>query len=1227
MDKLFLSIYRQLKVRTWLAALVFVILLSGVGWLASQITFEEDITKLIPADEDAKELQGVLKSVNFTDKIIVNIQSRSGDANDLTAYASAFVDSLQPLLELYIEDLQGQVEDEDMLQTLNFVYDHLPVFLDEDDYKVLSDKVRSDSIEAATQANYKTLISPSGIIAKETILKDPLGISFIGLKKLQQLAMGDDFVLKDGFLLNQSEENLLLFITPKFKTNETDKNAPFAEALYRIQEQLNDQFEGKATAEYFGGALVAVANASQIKKDIQFTVGIALAVLMIIFVFFYRSILVPIVLFAPTLFGGLLSVATLFLIRGEISAISLGIGSVLLGVTLDYSLHILTHLRNNSDTKELYLDVTKPILMSSLTTAMAFLCLLFVNSQALQDLGIFAAVSVLGASVFALLFIPLVYRGGKKAQKQNTVFDTVAKYPMHKNKWVIAGLSVLLLVSAFTYNKVVFNNDISKLNYEPEFLQDAKNRLDALTHIASKSVYVATYGNDIESVLQQNDTIFTTLRGLASRGEIIDFSSAGALVQSKAKQQEKIERWRQFWDANKRDNVQAAFISSGNALGFKPNTFSRFYEHLNTSFETLELSDYKAFSSVSIDDYVSVKTDLITATSLVKLDDQKATILDSIFEEAENIVLVDRQKMNETLLGNLKNDFNRLIGYSLLVVLILLLIFYRSLSLTLVTSIPIALSWLLTIGMMGLLHIEFNIFNIIISTFIFGLGVDYSIFITNGLLKEYRTGERTLATHKTSILLSVITTLLGIGVLIFAKHPALYTISVVCMIGIFSAMLISFNLQPLLFRLFIGSPTKRPISLRLLLHSVLSFGYYGLGGFILSLLSVTLMKIIPLSKKFKMNAFHRVLSKFMKSVLYTNPFVKKRIVNEGNVDFSQPGILIANHTSFLDILAIGMLHPKIIFLVNDWVYHSPVFGKAVQMAGFYPVSSGIEKGVEHLRKKVDQGYCLMAFPEGTRSETNKIKRFHKGSFYLADELNLDVIPILIHGNSEVLPKGSFIIKDGSITVKILKRIPAESAQYGATSREKTKQMGAHFRSAFQKLRNEIEGERYFHSVILEDYRYKGDTLYREVKNDLKSFAYEYHTLIRTIGKKEVIAHVGGATGDLDFLLALDGPERKIYSLVENISIRSILQHSYITQTERKLQFIDSLDTLEHIPFTTLIVNGENSFGKNIHHLISDSVSTIVLIKQPKSITSQEILDLGFISSCQNKNLSIFKKTT
>lgn len=1225
MGNWFFKVYQFLLKNKIASILALLLVLVGLITLVSKIRFEEDISKLIPINSENQDLQKVLKTVNFTDKIIVTIhRSDSTDIEELTQYATEFVDSLEADFGKYVKYVRGKVNEDDLLRTMDFVYDNLPLFLDKNDYKIISGKLQKDSISASTETNYRTLISPSGIVSKDMILRDPLGLSFLALKKLRQLGVTDDFVLKDGFLVSTDEKNILLFITPKYASSETAENSKFAEKLYELQGTLDQKYSGKVSSEYFGAALIAVANAKQIKNDIQFTVGITFTLLILIFIVFYRKIYVPLILFVPTIFGGLMAVSLLYLLRGEISAISLGIGSVLLGVTLDYSLHILTHIRNNETIESLYKDVTEPILMSSLTTALAFLCLLFLDSQALQDLGILAAVSVLGASVFALFFIPLVYKNPLTRKQQANILDKIADYPFHKNTWLLIGLGVVLIVSIFTYHKVEFNKDISKLNYEPEEIKAAMQHLDELTDISSKSVYLATYGKSVESTLQLNDSIHGTLELLKEEGKIGSYSSIGALVRSQRDQREKIREWNQFWNGPKKDSTELNLIKSGEERGFKPSTFNNFFTFLDKDFHTLKPEDYQKIPSFLLEDYITTEADFTTITTLIKLDDNNAEEIKDVFKTIPNTIVIDRQEMNETFLGNMKNDFNSLIGYCLIAVLFILFIFFRSFALTLVTAAPIFLTWFLTMGIMGLFHIQFNIFNIIISTFIFGLGIDYSIFMTKGLLKELRTGEKVMVTHKTSIMLSVLTTILGVGVLVFAKHPALYSISIVSIIGIFSAMITSFTVQPLLFRLFIGSNKKRPITPRMFVHSVLSFGYFGLGGICLSIYSITLMPLLPISKKIKMGWFHKAISKFMKSVLYTNPFVKKKVINKTGEDFSKPAVIIANHTSFLDILAVGMLHPKICFLVNDWVYNSPVFGKAVQKADFYPVSSGIENSLGPLRKKIDQGYSLMAFPEGTRSLSNKIRRFHKGAFYLANEFNLDIVPVLIHGNSEVNPKGSPIIKDGSITVEILPRIKADDNSYGETHTQQAKKIGAYFKDEFAKLREKIEGPKYFHRIVEEEYRYKGDSLYRIIKSDLKENTNSYFEVIRLVEKTGNIAHISDDLGQLDFLLALDGPDRKIFSFIEDPETGIILQNSYISQKYGRLHFMDSLTKALHPNIETLIISSEKRASEVLAHLPELNVKTIVLLKATIQQQSENLVTLGYQNVYGNANISIFK---
>ncbi|TYB74105.1 MMPL family transporter [Bizionia saleffrena] len=805
MDNIFISLCHFFNKKKVLFAIIIAVFSLVLMAVASQITFEEDISKLIPENSENKQLQKVLQTAHFSDKIVVIVNRKdNGTLNDLTQYAEAFIDSVNLNLSEYTKAIQGQVGDDTIFETLNFVYENAPLFLTDSDYKILENRRQKDSILKRTEANYKTLISPSGLIAKQTIVKDPLGISLLAVKHLQKLGIHKDFQLKNGFIVSKNESHLLLFITPQYGSSETNKNVAFANGLYNIQDELNISFSDTVSSEYFGGTLIAVANAQQIKKDIQLTISIALTVLMILFIVFYKKLSIPLILFTPTLFGGLLSVAILFLIRETISAISLGIGAILLGVTLDYSLHILTHIRNKEDTTALYKSVTKPILMSSLTTALAFLCLLFIDSQALQDLGIFAAISVLGASVFALIFIPQVYTVKNNASAHRKTFiDAVASYPFHRNTFIIGAVILLCITSLFTYNNVQFNQDISKLNYMPPAIKNAENRLEKLTNAASKSLYIVTYSDTLQVALEANDNIVKRLTTLEQQQQISSFNSVGALVYSEKKQREKINQWQAFWSPEHVGFTKQQLITSGTQFGFKPETFNAFYQLLEKSFTPLELNDYRTLNTISIDDFIASENGFNAVSSLVTLEDNQVARLKTSFKNTPNTLVIDRQAINETLLGNLKNDFNQLIIYSFAVVVVLLLLFYRNVKLTLVTCIPIMLTWCITIGIMGLFSIEFNIFNIIISTFIFGLGIDYSIFITNGLLQEQKTGINTLPMYKTSVILSVITTIFGVGVLVFAKHPALYSISIVTIIGITSALVVAFTIQPILFNVFI----------------------------------------------------------------------------------------------------------------------------------------------------------------------------------------------------------------------------------------------------------------------------------------------------------------------------------------------------------------------------------------------------------------------------------------
>lgn len=1234
MQNFFVKLYSYLNKRKFVSFILFLSLATLFGFFASKIQFSEDITRLIPTNDKTNTTAKVLNQLNFADKITVKISAqKNGTSDDLSIVATDFLEKVETECKDYVAKIQGKLDDENIEETFDFIYDNLPLFLDKTDYNTIQNKLQSDSISAIVESNYKSLIAPTGLVSRDFILKDPLGISFIALKKMQQLSIGDDFELQNGFVVTKDKKNLLLFINPKLPTNETDKNTIFVQQLNDIKNQLNAKYKGKVKVSFFGATPVAVGNATQIKSDVQWTSIFASAALIFILAFFYRNLSTPIIIFIPSLFGAAFALSILYLTKGSISAISLGISSILLGETTDYSIYVLTHLRNNKNIKLLYKDITKPLLMCGITTGITFLCLFFVKSEALKDLGIFAALSVMSTTIFSLVLIPLLYRFNRDAAKTKTktkifkeeknLIDTLASYSYHQNKFLVIGMLLLLVVCFFTYSKVTFNNDLASLNFVSPELKQTEKELEDITNGDAKSIYLATYGDNYETVLKNNNFLFETLKESKKTKEVVNFSSIGGLVFSKSVQEQKLQQWNNFWDHNKKIAIKNKLITSGNAFGFKANSYAPFYAILDKKFEVVSITDYLKVKSLFIEEFVSQKNGFYTISTLVKVTkEQRDAFVDAV-KKQPNLLVIDRQQTNETFLGSLKENFEKLINYSFIAVFFILFFAFRRLELVIVSIVPILMSWVFTTGLMGIFDLQFNVINIIVCTLIFGIGVDYSIFMTSALQKEHTYGKLELPTYRTSIMLSVATTILGIGVLIFAKHPALKSISIIAIIGIFSALLITFIIQPLVFNFFVTNRVKKgqpPFEIKRLIHSTLSFIYYGLGGFLLSICSATLMKILPFSTKSKLSVFHAILSKFMSSVLMSYPAIKRTISNSNNESFEKQAVIIANHTSFLDILAVGRLSPKIIFLVSDWVYNSPIFGKGVRLAGFYPVSSGIDNGVEHLRSKVEQGFSLMVFPEGTRSEDNNIKRFHKGAFFLAEQFQLDIVPVVIHGYSEILPKGDFAINGGKTTVEILPRIAINDSTFGEDFNVRAKKISTFFKEHYKRMRVQIEGPYYFKKTLYNSFDYKEPIVLNAVIENFESHAVLFHQLNKYIGEKAKILHIADDYGQCDALLILQQAQRKITTYIDSEEKRGVAKTNYFTY-KRALQYIDSLEVVLKEKYDVILLSNKKAvFSAEELTKCADCIILFDAI-----VFKNSVLDHNFIVEIEEENIVVLKK--
>jgi 1-acyl-sn-glycerol-3-phosphate acyltransferase len=177
---------------------------------------------------------------------------------------------------------------------------------------------------------------------------------------------------------------------------------------------------------------------------------------------------------------------------------------------------------------------------------------------------------------------------------------------------------------------------------------------------------------------------------------------------------------------------------------------------------------------------------------------------------------------------------------------------------------------------------------------------------------------------------------------------------------------------------------------------------------------------------------------------------------DNHVDFNKPSVIICNHQSHIDLACQLIFSPNIIFLTNQWVWNNPLYGLLIRNAEFYPVAEGIDELLPKLQSLVNRGYSIAVYPEGTRSKDCRIGRFHKGAFYIAEKLGLDVIPMYLYGPGKILPKKTYHLNKGPIYVEIGQPIMQSELQAIGDAKKQASHMRKHYVSKYEQISNLIE---------------------------------------------------------------------------------------------------------------------------------------------------------------------------
>ena len=801
-----LIIYEYLQRHRFLCFVSLIAIISVLVMSALRLDFKEDITDFLPTDKDYQESMKIYQEIVAADKIVLLFSLADSSQHDQQKIVDAVMKFGDVLAERdtsgWIANYEPHVDAGQITDIFDYVYAHLPYYLTADDYSRI-DSLWNDDSFLKERMNWvkEQIASPVSALFEPMYVLDPLGMGESIATMLKDFQPETRYNQYNGFIFTADNKKCLVSIKSPFGGSETNLNAQLIALLNEAKQEINAD---GIDVSFVGSPVIAVDNASQIKHDTIIAIAVSAVLILLLLLFTFHNLRSLLLIAITTAFGFLFALGSMGLLRSDISLIVVGIASIIIGIAVNYPLHYVCHLKEYDNRRTLK-DLVAPLLIGNITTVGAFLTLVPLEAVAICDLGLFSALMLVGTIIFVIIFLPQIniMKSGVQIDDGDNHTSAITRLVDRITASKISAIVIVALSIVFGYFSLdmQFDTNMNHINFMTE---EQKTEMAVLASMRGEAdgttVYVTSTGSTYDEASRGLESLHEVIEKEKERGCITLVKNPIRLLPSVTMQKEHLRLWHEFWTNHDVNDV----LRVAQEEGFTDEAFAEFAEMARIDdLPVLEWEENEILIS-------TVFTGFVGANSIVAqltVPEEKAALVEDVIANAGNGVAVvrafDLTSLNRRIASTLSADFNYIgIACSIIVFVFLWLSFGR-IELAIVAFLPMAFGWLWILGIMNLCGINFNIVNIILATFIFGQGDDYTIFITEGLIKDYRSGGKILISYQKSIILSALIMFVGIGSLIFAKHPAMHSLAEVTIIGMAVVVLMAWIVPPIAFNLFV----------------------------------------------------------------------------------------------------------------------------------------------------------------------------------------------------------------------------------------------------------------------------------------------------------------------------------------------------------------------------------------------------------------------------------------
>lgn len=629
------------------------------------------------------------------------------------------------------------------------------------------------AISGALKRNLALLATSPGQLLRRYLPADPTGRA---RDLIAALAPEHGPETHGGIWVSRDGERALLLAQARTESFDLDLQAALLAEIERQFTQL--QKNAGYRLRIAGPPGFAVSTRDRIQADVRLLSVLSfLLILLLAWLGFRRPVLV-FLLGLPMAIGVLAGLATVQATFGFVHGITLAFGACLVGIAIDYPLHILAHATGDGDTTRSARNIWPTLRLGALTSVAAFLPFMLADFPGLAQIGTFVGAGLVAALFSARFLFPALCPQVDHIPISDRHIIWLRER-VNKLRWPLVAMAILAAGIIVLRWESAWETDLGALSPVPRAMVTLDRELRSSLGVPDVRYLIAVRGKSAENVLVSEEKLRPVLRNMRKENQLDGWRMAADILPSRAEQKSRQDF---LPDA---EVLRHRLTEAIEGTPFKPDAFDPFVADVvrmreadPVTFETMKEGDDAALIESLLDVRRGEFIGVVMLSGIENPEYVGRNIADTALQGVEFVDL--KHEANNLVRTFLDAAFWWLL-ISLLAVVAFLYAGLRCIRAVLGVMAPVMISLFATVGLLTALNIPLSMFHILSLILVAGLGMDYGLFFA-------RHGGEEIVTFRAMILCNL-TTAFVFFIMAFSSIPVLHGIGLTVALGSFLALL------------------------------------------------------------------------------------------------------------------------------------------------------------------------------------------------------------------------------------------------------------------------------------------------------------------------------------------------------------------------------------------------------------------------------------------------------